>query len=125
MVERYIRPFNEELAVVVVHHDNHNTFGFINENGDEAVPVKYTFARDFKGGFAEIHQGDKVGFLNTALEEYFFEKKKEFVHNLNAKIYSTKYNGVMYYKLDFVIFILTTSYCGTKEDVIDEIKKRS
>lgn len=81
------------------------------------------YMRPFNEGFTEIHQGDKVGFLNTALEEYFFEKKKEFVHNWNTEIYATKYKGVIYYKLDFVIFILITSYCGTKEDVIDRIKK--
>ena len=53
-------------------NDELDIYGYINEEGYEVVPLKYDYAKRFKEGLAEIVIGDKFGFIDKHLNEYFF-----------------------------------------------------
>lgn len=121
-----IGSFNDGFALVRADYgdnDDLDIFGYIDENGCEIVPLKYDYATRFRKGFAEIQLDGKFGFIDTSLEEYFFENKKS-VGLETTVAFHMKHNDVIMYKFVgcYGLFNIS-SYFGTKEDIINQIRE--
>lgn len=68
-----IGKFNEGLAVII----NNGKFGYINTNGEIAIPAQFDYASMFYNGFAEVEITGKSCFINTQGEKQFEPKFEE------------------------------------------------
>ena len=60
-----IHPFKNGIAKVEIA----GKYGFINEAGEEYIPVKYDFIGPFKNGLAIVSLNGRRGLINEAGEE--------------------------------------------------------
>ena len=126
MMDKYnvIGSFNDGFVLVRAEvNDELDIYGYINEEGYEVVPLKYDYAKRFKEGLAEIVIGDKFGFIDKHLNEYFFVDGKS-VGSEGCVVYYIKYEDVIVFKIVSYLPILTISrFFGTKENIIKDIRK--
>lgn len=59
---RKVSDYNDGFAVVV---DDDLNYGFINENGDIVIDVKYEYADNFQNGLALVRSNALFGFINN------------------------------------------------------------
>ena len=80
-------------------------WGFINEKGEEKIPLQFDHAEDFTGEFALVCQGDQWGFVNTkgkVVIEPQFEKALPMTEGL-AAVWTDGKAGFVNTKGKFVI----------------------
>lgn len=79
-------------------------FGFINEKGEEVIPLIYDDADDFENGFCRVRLGTKFGIINTKGEE----------------VVPVKYYNIGKFLEDFAVFDNggKYGYLNTKGEVI-------
>ena len=90
----YINEFSEGLAVVCANGlgcINQNA-GFIDENGNEIIPLQYNSAKSFSEGLAAVKREDKWGYINKA-GEIIIPFKYTQASSFSNGIAEVSYNG--------------------------------
>lgn len=118
--------FKDGIALVRAdYNEDYDIYGYIDENGNELVPLKYERATTFNNGLAEIELNGKVGFIDRNLKEYFFDEDKLIYCEKDTVILYAKYNETIVYKIVGCYgFLNINAYFGTKDTIIVQIQEQ-
>ena len=86
VVELDMHRFSDGLALVDENQDDGTIFyGYIDRNGEIAIPLQYQYAQPFSEGLAMVQTGEGTGFINTSGEMVIppvYEDAKSFSEGL-------------------------------------------
>ncbi|HBE18021.1 MAG TPA: hypothetical protein DEG17_24915 [Cyanobacteria bacterium UBA11149] len=74
-------PFSEGLAVVAVFENNKSSYGYIDSQGNIAIPPKFDEPSSFRGGLAEVRIRDSKN-IDRYTNWGYIDKTGKFVCNL-------------------------------------------
>ena len=120
----YIGTFVEDFAKVELN----GKYGFINQKGEEIIPLKYDWAYNFKESFSIVRLNGKYGFINQKGEEIIplkydllddfkegfarvkLNSKYGFINQEGEEVISLKYDWVSSFKEGFATVKLNSKH---------------